>query len=117
MPGVASTTTERHVEHRIESRIENPNATLAALVVRAAARADTSPRARIAQPSAPAPRSAEPRESAAHDAPPPVSVTIGRIDVHAPPAPSAAAPAPARRPAFRPSVTLDAFLRGGGGGR
>jgi len=49
-----------------------------------------------------------------HDAAPSVTVSIGRIDVHAPPAPPAAAVAPPRRPAFRPSVTLDAFLRGGG---
>jgi|GEM_PF-5349415 len=55
-------------------------------------------------------RIVERAQAATAESPPTVSISIGRIDVHAPPAP-APAPAAQRRQSFRPGVSLDAFLR------
>lgn len=112
-PAAAATITELRVERRVEARVETPSAASAVQVARSDAGRDDAPRP--ANPRAAAQSSIERRETVVHDAAPSVTVSIGRIDVHAPPsAPSVSAPAPPRRPAFRPSVTLDAFLRGGG---
>jgi hypothetical protein len=53
------------------------------------------------------------RETTVLQSAPLVSISIGRIDVHGPQT-SVPAAAPQRRPAFRPGVSLDAFLRRGG---
>jgi hypothetical protein len=53
------------------------------------------------------------RETTLLQSAPLVSISIGRIDVHGPQT-SVPAAAPPRRPAFRPGVSLDAFLRRGG---
>jgi hypothetical protein len=110
-PAVA-TTTELRVERLVESRIETETQRIVPAPSRTEVRRDQPIRPVIAR--APVERSVERRETVMHDATPVVTISIGRIDVHAPPAPSAPAVAAPRRPAFRPSVTLDAFLRGGG---